>query len=453
MALTVSPPEVNSCKIREALSAVLASPSFRNSPQLSSFLSYVVEKALAGKGAALKAYGIATEALGRPPSFDPVSDASVRVLASRVRSALELHYLKTGDTAEIIIELLPGSYAPQFRVRPQPVFAAPRPALREQEVVIRPSRFNSDLRGQAAARNETPRRLLILDDDAGIRPILHRIGKDSGYQVVDTAVANEFWVAYKAMAPTHIILDLVLPGADGLEIMRELGRQSAKCRITLISGVDPRLLRTSERLGREFGLDMTAAIAKPFEIEAVERAITPPVTSSALVSASELADAIETSQIVLHYQPKIAWLPGGSSQISGVEALARWNHPLKGLLLPESFIPLAEESELIVPLTHQVIDLAIRELTELSTSYPDCTMAVNIAAALLDDPVLPDLMAAKMDAVGIKRDRLTIEITESVAASQPSDPVDCIAHLRLKGFTLSMDDFGTGYSSLMRSRL
>ena len=450
MKLATTQVDADISKVRAALTAVLASSSFRNSPQLSAFLSYIVERTLAGVGSGLKAYAIATEALGRPSSFDPVTDATVRVLAGRVRSALELYYLRNGNNADIVIELLPGSYVPHFHSRSSPVIGQARSPVGVAEVIVRPSEFNIVDENTIASNRGTARRLLILDDDAYIRPVLRRVGEDAGFLVVDTASANEFWVAYKALRPTHIILDLILPHADGLEIMRELGRQSAKCKITLLSGVDTRLLRTADHLGRQFGLNIAAAIAKPFDIDELTCAISAPDDAVITLSAAELSDAIELSQIDLHFQPKIAWLPDGNSRLDGLEALVRWNHPAKGLIFPDSFIPLAEDSGLIAPLTYRVIDLAIRQLLEIQTRFAGITMAINLSAALLDDPLLPDLIAGKMDDSGIERNRLIIEITESAAANDFTGPADAIARLRLKGFALSIDGFGTGHSSLLR---
>ena len=102
--------------VRGALNAILSSATFAGSPQLSAFLTYVVEKTLDGRGGALKAYSIATEAVGRPSSFDPATDATVRVLAGRVRSALELYYSRQGAGLGVVIVLRPGSYMPHFRI-------------------------------------------------------------------------------------------------------------------------------------------------------------------------------------------------------------------------------------------------------------------------------------------------------------------------------------------------
>jgi EAL domain-containing protein (putative c-di-GMP-specific phosphodiesterase class I) len=448
--LTAAKAEVAGDEVREALRQVLASPGFRNSPQLSSFLSYVVDRTLAGRGSQLKAYSIATEALGRPTSFDPTTDATVRVLANRVRSALELFNLKNAREGVVIIDLLPGSYAPTFRRMPTTP-AVLVPAARDLgDVVIRPLQFNNLRTGQVAEGREHARRLLILDDEKEIRSVLTQIGKHAGFQVVETSEANEFWVAYKALRPTHVILDLIMPGADGLEIMRELGRLSAKCRVSLVSGVDVRLLRTSERLGREFGLDIAATIQKPFRIADVEKALVTSDAESQSIGEAELCHAMMSSQLGLHYQPKMALGADGTSTIAGLEALVRWNHPTHGCLGPDLFIPLAEETGLIVQLTHQVLDMAIRQLVDLNGTFPGLTMAINISATLLDDPGFPDLIAAKCDAAGLEKTRIILEITETVAARESGVPIDCLTRLRLKGFVLSIDDFGTGYSSLLR---
>lgn len=439
---------VDQVGVRKALSEVLASASFRNSPQLSAFLTYVVEKTLAGKANTIKAYSIAVEALGRANSFDPVTDATVRVMAGRVRAALEVHYLRNPKSSCVVIELLPGSYVPQFRTI-TPLQLMPQSESAEA-VVIRPTQFQHDTTVKGGARNELAERLLILEDDPDIRAILHKIASSSGFIAVDTAGVNEFWVAYRALRPSHMFLDLVLPGADGLDIMRELGKMGSKSRITLISGVDQRLLRTTERLGREFGLDVTPSIGKPFDIDVVKNVLSSPAGRPREIEAKEIADGIENSEFELYYQPKVDLSTPNARTVVGFEALARWNHPTRGLLAADSFIPLAEDSGLIAALTYKTIDLAINQLASLQGSLSGCTLAVNISASLLDDAALPDLIALKMDAAMVDRHRLVLEITETAASNDSTTRLDQITRLRLKGFSLSIDDFGTGYSSLLR---
>lgn len=434
--------------VREALHAILASTTFVGSPQLSAFLNYVVQQTLDGRGSTLKAYSIATEALGRPSSFDPVTDATVRVLAGRVRSALELYYSRQATCPGVVIELLPGSYAPRFRI----AAAGTHQSVAETGdvgVVIRPKEF-LPLDNTATGKNRAAHRLLILEDNSELRPVLHRIGTDSGYVVVEAAQANEFWLAYHALKPTHIILDLILPGADGLEIMRELGRLSAKCHITLLSGVDPRVLRTAERLGREIGLNIAGAVSKPFDVDQICTLLASSRATAETIDLDELARAITSDQFVLHYQPKISWNNNGQSSLDGIEGLVRWNHPTRGLVLPSEILPAAEAGNLLIPLTHRVVDIAIAQLATLNPLYPHLNMSINVPANVFADPSFPDFMAAHMDTAGLKRNRLVIEISESIANNEALGPNDALVRLGMKGFTLSMDDFGSGNSSLLR---
>ena len=445
--MTATTPEIDIDQVRQELSVVLASESFRNSAQLSAFLTYVVERALVGVGSRIKAYAIATEALGRPASFDPHSDSTVRVIANRLRSALQRFYEKSGRLQSIVIELLPGSYTPQFR---HLMIAGVRthssvdgnlrdgPAQNIQSIIA------------AGAARKNAHRLLILEDDADIRRLVHSVAESSGFAVVATAQANEFWAAYKVFQPTYIILDLMLNDTDGLEIMQELGRLSATCQITLLSGVDPRLLRASENIGRGHGLNIVASISKPFDIGTLSDLLNKRRQMANSETADEILSGPDMAQLVLYFQPQISWSVDGKSAVSGLEALVRWIHPVKGTILPDNFVPLTEKNGLIVAMTERVLDLVVEQMVRLNSDHPHMTIAMNLSAALLDDYLLPDKLAAKLDDAGLAHSRLTLEITETVAAHELSGPIDAITRLRLKGFTLSIDDFGTGHSSLMR---
>lgn len=433
-----------------ALNHILNSSNFSGSPQLCAFLTFVVEETLAGRGRNLKAYTIATKALGRPDSFDPITDATVRVIAGRVRTALELYYLKSDFDGDRVIELLPGSYIPHFRTRyPVKASKSNNIANRNSTVIWPKDHLGSQIISHKSI-TQSSQRLLILEDCDDIRSILRRVGHEAGFVVFETANANEFWLAYRSFRPTHIFLDMVLPGADGLAIMRELGRLSATCKITLISGIDPRVLRTAESLGREIGLSISGAINKPFNVDKLSEYLMKVETSNVTTAVQDIAKAIETQEITLYYQPKIAWDAEGKSYTEGVEALVRWNHPTRGILLPEIVIQAAEEAGVTINLTTKVIELAITKLEELTSHFSDIRISVNLSAEILYDLDFPDQLAAQMDEKGLSRDRLTLEISESIAGNEVLGPIDAIVRLGLKGFRLSMDDFGTGHFSLLR---
>ena len=433
--------------VNRVLGQILHSANFSGSPQLCAFLTFVVEETLAGRGGNLKAYTIATKALGRPDSFDPVSDATVRVIAGRVRSALELYYLRLNPDGEMVIELMPGSYVPHFRTRYRDKAAN---TAKPQGVVVRPKEYlGSDSRAQKPIAHAA-QRLLILEDCNDIRPLLRRVGVDAGFSVFETANPNEFWLAYRSFKPTHIFLDMVLPGADGLEIMRELGRLSASCKITLISGIDPRVLRTAEILGREIGLNIAGAISKPFDVDKLSEDLKKTELPNERTEIEEISAAIHSPEIILYYQPKIAWDAEGKSYTTCVEGLVRWNHPTRGILLPDAILAVAEEAGLMVDLTNKIIDLAISKLAELTPYFPDINISINLSAEVLYDLNFPEQLAAQMDEKGLAHDRLTLEINESIAANEVLGPIDAIVRLGLKGFRISMDDFGTGHFSLLR---
>jgi diguanylate cyclase len=159
----------------------------------------------------------------------------------------------------------------------------------------------------------------------------------------------------------------------------------------------------------------------------------------------ELRQAAVGPQIELHYQPKFA-LP--TLDLVGVEALARWRHPERGLLSPAEFIPAAESSGIIVPLTLNVLDQALSQLAAWRADGHDFTMAVNLSPRCLAEPNLTADVTDRLRRFGIPADRLELEITENTLASDPERALATLTALHDAGVGISIDDFGTGYSSM-----
>ncbi len=160
---------------------------------------------------------------------------------------------------------------------------------------------------------------------------------------------------------------------------------------------------------------------------------------------SELREAIHSNQLSLHYQPQI---DHRSSRVVGLEALVRWNHPQRGFLAPDKFIPLAEEAGLIGPLTQWVLKTALSQIAQLRAEGYQLTMAVNLSARNLHDMTLPAAIESLLKVSGVAAEHLKLEITESAVMSNPVDGLAILTQLDRMGVTLSIDDFGTGYSSL-----
>jgi diguanylate cyclase (GGDEF)-like protein/PAS domain S-box-containing protein len=165
-----------------------------------------------------------------------------------------------------------------------------------------------------------------------------------------------------------------------------------------------------------------------------------------LLLEANLSRAIRDNEMMLDYQPKVDLRSG---KVVGAEALVRWRHPVDGVILPDRFIPVAEETGLIVPLGEWVIDEACRALKALAAlGVDDFVIAVNLSARQLRQRQFADRLGQTLRRHGVKPSSLELEVTESQLMDHPEEALDALAQLKALGVRLSIDDFGTGYSSL-----
>jgi diguanylate cyclase (GGDEF)-like protein/PAS domain S-box-containing protein len=160
---------------------------------------------------------------------------------------------------------------------------------------------------------------------------------------------------------------------------------------------------------------------------------------------SALRHAIKRDELVLQYQPKVCHAQG---KVMGVEALLRWNHQQQGMISPVRFIPLAEETRLIIPIGEWVLRTACRQQVAWRESGLDFRMAVNLSAVQFNSPDLIDRISMIIDETGIHPEHLELELTESALVAEPEKAVKTLEQLRDLGISIALDDFGTGYSSL-----
>jgi diguanylate cyclase (GGDEF)-like protein len=170
-----------------------------------------------------------------------------------------------------------------------------------------------------------------------------------------------------------------------------------------------------------------------------------PYSADRLGLLAELRRAIECDELVLHYQPKVSLSTG---ELTGVEALVRWQHPSRGLLSPDEFVPLAERTGAVADLTRWVVDRALKQHCAWREQGIDLPVAVNLAAANIVDVTLPGAVARLLERHDVAGDRLECEISEHTVMADPVRASDVLAALRKLGVRLSLDDFGTGHSSL-----
>ncbi|HSB85012.1 MAG TPA: EAL domain-containing protein, partial [Ilumatobacteraceae bacterium] len=164
---------------------------------------------------------------------------------------------------------------------------------------------------------------------------------------------------------------------------------------------------------------------------------------------AELETGIARGELQLWYQPQIHVTTG---EVVAFEALVRWDHPRFGLVLPDDFMPIAEHTDLMGPITQEVVNLAIRDAMRWRSIFPAVRVAVNTSARNLHDLSFPKLIDATLRAHRASPDVLELEITENTVINQPERTRAVLESLEELGVRLSIDDFGTGYSSLAHLR-
>jgi diguanylate cyclase len=166
---------------------------------------------------------------------------------------------------------------------------------------------------------------------------------------------------------------------------------------------------------------------------------------------SDLRIALREKQIYVHYQPQVSLVTG---QVVGVEALARWQHPEHGMVSPAEFIPIAEDSRLIIELGRQVLRSACLQLAEWSAILPNrpLSMTVNVSPRQLGDPAFITEVQTLIKQTGIRRSSLCLELTESALMNSEAEVIHTLKQLNQMGIYVAIDDFGTEHSSLARLR-
>lgn len=292
-----------------------------------------------------------------------------------------------------------------------------------------------------------PTRLLVMDDDESICSLVRRVAEAEKLEVETCTEAEAFIGRFRETKPAIVMLDLNMPGVDGIELLRQLAEIGTDAHIYLMSGLETRILNTAQELGDSLGLDVRESLHKPFNLPRLRSLLREEQPQEIRLTTDELIAAIQDCQIVVYYQPRIE-REDGSWRIRGVEALCRWQHPEHGLLMPDKFIPLAERSEAIVLLTDHVLREAADQLHIWRQTGLDIQGSVNVAAASLTDLEFPDRLLRLLGEFDLPTEALGLEITETTAMAEPRLTMDILTRLRVKGFKIAMDDFGIGYSSM-----
>ena len=302
--------------------------------------------------------------------------------------------------------------------------------------------------------NRSAVRILVIDDEPFILKLHARLLADVGFVSARTFESGALALDEMdhAPAPDLILLDIAMPGMDGTQFIRHLATRRYGGGVVLITGEDQRLLPTVARLAGEVGLTIVGQLRKPVTparlgslLEEWERwSVGVKSPAAKIYSRDEIQGGIRKREIINHYQPKVCLRTG---DLLGVEGLARWQHPVDGLVPPGLFIGIAERTGLIDELARVTIVSALSEIQALSLGGPRIQLCLNVSASLLTSMDFATFVAAEAARAFLVPRNVCLEVTESQIIADPRTPLEVLVRLRILGFGLSIDDFGTGYSS------
>ena len=296
-------------------------------------------------------------------------------------------------------------------------------------------------------------RILLIDDDRVVGEIVSALTKAMGLQCEVTRTPEDFFKRINSET-TVILLDLVMPEMDGIEILRLLGERNCKARIILMSGINIRVIETAKKLAQSLGLSVVGHLQKPFPIVqlqdllaniAVEKPVDPLSEQRIAIPDEDLYKAFDRNEFVLYYQPQINIASG---IVTGLEALSRWQHPELGLVFPDNFISRIETLGLMDRFCWITAERALNEVRQFSTANGHLPrLAINVPVSSLRDLKFPDILMNLAHKYDFPAERMVLEITES-GLMEFSLALDVLTRLRMRNFQLSIDDFGTGYSMM-----
>jgi EAL domain-containing protein (putative c-di-GMP-specific phosphodiesterase class I) len=290
--------------------------------------------------------------------------------------------------------------------------------------------------------------VLILDDDEQIAAIIGELAARVGFRADMIGDPSRFRSYLQQAEPALVVLDLQMPGFDGVEALRIMAEIQCRSRVLLVTGMDLRTIGTTEEYARRRGLNLVGSLQKPFAPPELLEHLRRVWNLNAPLQVVDLERAIHENELLLYYQPIVRRFADHRWDVCSVEALLRWNHPERGLLNPDAFIGMGEDGGLARPMTDFVLRRGVEQLRAWRSQNFGIGLRVNVPAQLIADLDFPDRLQSLLLEHDIDPAMLTLEITETAMLDRQENTMDILSRLRIKEINLAIDDFGIGYSSL-----
>jgi len=296
-------------------------------------------------------------------------------------------------------------------------------------------------------------RVLIVDEDTSQSDILSRCVEMLGWTADRAANLDEAVEKFFFRPHNDVVINLALGQRDCLRLLSYLQRDHADPIVIFVNDTGDRDLAASLRMARDLGLRVAGTLLRPIDpyrlhallLSNPARPSGDHRQSAPQPGAQELDQALRDGEIHTEYQPKTDLATG---EFIGVEALARWHSPTLGLIPPDQFVPVAEQSDSINRLTFRVLTDAIAACRAWREVRPNCSVAVNLSPHVLADSRLLPNVDAILSQNRLPPCALIVEVAESALLSNLPAATEVLTRLTMKGVRVSIDDFGTGCSSV-----
>jgi EAL domain-containing protein (putative c-di-GMP-specific phosphodiesterase class I)/CheY-like chemotaxis protein len=300
-------------------------------------------------------------------------------------------------------------------------------------------------------------RFLVVEDHGFQRWTLGNHLRQSGAKAIFFAADGKeaLEIFSSANPPIDVIVtDLNMPGMDGMEFVRHLGEFRVPVSIILVSSLERALLASVSTMVRAYGVTLLDALEKPVTARKLEAAVAKyqpardvarPAVASPAFSPAEIAEGMAREEFEAYFQAKVDLRTG---ELKGAEALARWRHPVRGLTMPASFVPLMESTRQIDEFTAWILHDAANACRQWRTAGIGATVSVNVSLLSLADVGIAERYVQIVRERGLEPRDVILEITETAAPGDLARVLENLSRLRMLGFGLALDDYGTGYSSM-----
>lgn len=301
-------------------------------------------------------------------------------------------------------------------------------------------------------------RFLIVDDDADQRFLV--AGTLATMGMKNVAEASSGRAALEMLGRDGggfdiVVSDLQMPEIDGMELVRRIGQRRLPVSVILVTALAGDVMQSAATMTEAYGVRMLGAVEKPATKDKLFALLTrhrarveaaaPRAATDYLPTTDEVLNGFAGAQFEPYFQPVLEVSTG---RIAGAEALARWQHPIHGVLGPDVFLPPLVRAGLLDELSWIMLALSAMEARRWQVAGFGLTVSVNVSAMSLADPGYADSVTEIVSAHGLEPSRMILELTETEAILNAGAALENVTRLRMKGFGLAVDDYGVGYSSM-----